>query len=155
MGQYALPGNVALSTAYKTAASMAATAGVLARGKLIDVLFGAQAVPNATDCNITFSIARQTSPSTNATAFTANPTDPADSTCRMTCAITAVTEGVITANSDLVVEGMNQRNSVRWNALDEAKALIWPASASNGLVVRALSPNFTGSFGANCMFLEG
>lgn len=155
MGMYALPGTQTVSTAYKSVAIPVAVTGTLARGKVMDAIFGALSAPNATDTDLQIDISRCTAASTNATAYTPTPVDPADSTCRMTAQIAAVTEPTVTANSALLTIGMNQRNTARWTALDEAKALIWPATNANGLAARVLSPNYSGSFSAHLWFLEG
>lgn len=153
MSYFAVPGSLSATTTYKTGALIYATTGVLARGKVMELIFGAAGAPAASDTYVQYDVSRITNFSTNATAFVPNSLDPADAAARATAQISAVSEPTVTAASSLWNLSMNQRNSGRYAVLEEAKALIFPATANNGLAFRALSA-FGGSLGTQMDFLE-
>jgi hypothetical protein len=155
MAKYEIAGNQGtISSSYKTAAVATAPAsGSIRRGKVSEMRLGASANPNSTDTYIQFDLSRQTVAPT-ATAFTPNPTDPADAACSAIGAVNATVEGTITSSSSLFNQGMNQRGTILWAENDESKMLIWPATASNGLAIRAQSSTYTGSVTAQLGFLE-
>jgi hypothetical protein len=154
MAKYMVIGNQStLSSSYKTVATATAGATNMRRGKVVELILGASANPNATDTYIQFDLSRQTAIGTT-TAFTPNPVDPADAACTALGGINATVEGTITANSSLFNDGMNQRGTLRWQEQDESKALIWPATASVGFALRAQSSTYAGSVTGQIGFLE-
>lgn len=154
MPYYAAPGSQAgLTTTYKTALAVYATSGALRRGKIMELILGAVGNPSSTDTPIQWDLSRQTAPGT-ATAFTPQPVDSADAAAAATAAANATAEGTITAGSSVFNQGANQRQAIRWYAVDESKALIWPASANNGFALRALSPAYTGGVSGQANFIE-
>lgn len=145
MPYYHVPGTVTpLTSAYKSNAQVWAT-GTTKRGKICEINLGTAANPNATDTYIEWDLSRISGTGTSAgTAFTPNPLDPADGAA-VSSALTNLTaeSSLVTANSTLKHWGMNQRNSLRWVAQQESQMLVFPATSSNGLVLRATSSTFT------------
>lgn len=130
-----------LTTTFKTIVALTAATATLRRGKLMELAFGADGAPNATDCQIVYDVSRQTGAGTS-TAATPNPKDPADVAAGTVGAVNFTAEGTITAASSLFSKALNQRASQIWSARDEANALIWPATNLAGLAARALSPTY-------------
>lgn len=130
-----------LTTTYKTIVALTAATATLKRGKLMEIAFGADGAPNATDCQIVYDVSRQTAAGTS-TGATPNPKDPADVAAGTVASVNFTAEGTITANSSLWNKALNQRASQIWYARDEANALIWPATNLAGLACRALSPTY-------------
>jgi hypothetical protein len=117
---------------------------------------GATASPNATDCNIQVDISRLSQTTSLAgTSFTPNPTDSADGAAVTLANVNETTEpsAALIATS-LYNIGMNQRATIRWSALQESQALIGPATAANGLYMRALSPTYAAAFAGQIMLVE-
>lgn len=134
-----------LSTVYKTMVAVTAATATLCRGRLTSFMVGADGPPNSTDCQIIYTIQRQTAAGTS-TAATPNPINPADVASRSVAAVNFTAEGTYT----LPVESLalNQRASQRWVAQDQDAMIPWPATNLNGLAFMALSP----TYGAPCLF---
>lgn len=149
MAYYAVPGShSAVASTYKTAALVqAATSGTLRRGKIFEVMVGASSNPNATDTYIQWDISRITASGAGAyTSWTPTALDPADAASLTVAGITSTAEATtITANSSIWNEAVNQRGSLRWVAAQESQYMIWPATGSNGLILRGLSTTYTGA----------
>lgn len=145
MGYYAVPGNQAtVTSAYKTAARVNAS-GATKRGKVFEIILGANSNPNATDTYLEWQLSRITATGAGAdTAWTPTLLDPADGPAVSVSGINATAEATaITANSQLFWEGVNQRSAVRWVASQESQYFVFPAVLSNGFVLRAQSSTFT------------
>lgn len=158
MGYYAVPGNQGtVASTYKTAALVqAATTGTLRRGKVFEVMVGASANPNATDTYIQWDISRITASGAGAyTSWTPTLLDPADAAAVTVAGINATAEATtITANSSIWNEAVNQRGSLRWVAAQESQYMIFPATGSNGLILRGLSTTYTGATTGQLTFQE-
>jgi hypothetical protein len=140
----------ATAAAFKT--QIAAFCGATPRrGVLYDYFVGFNQSPPA-DNEIEIDIARMTVDGTG-TAFTPNPLDPADAAALTTAKIGYTAEPTVTANSFLDYFVVNQRATVRWLAAPGSE-LIWPATAANGLVLRAKSAAYTGTIGTRIQFIE-
>lgn len=138
MGRYTVPGNVAaLSTVMQSAGVVYATSGAARRGFVVGLDVGAAGAPNATDCQIQWELIRQTAAGT-ATAFTPNPSDPADAACSATAGIAATVEGTTTASSQVWQKALNQRSTWGWEG-DRVSALVWPATPNAGFALRGLN----------------
>jgi hypothetical protein len=87
------------------------------------------------------------------TASTPNPLDPADVACLTTSVINYSAEPTVTANSSVFALSINQRASYRWVAAPGSE-FVWPSTATNGLVCRALSGGYTGTATAETLFQE-
>lgn len=161
MAKYTVAGSNTASAAYHTATLVVASSsnnGGLRRGKLYEMIMGATSSPNATDCAIQYALTRvSASGSFAGTSFAPNVIDPADSATPAALAwITATTESSSPgmASTDILNIGLNQRNSQRWQVVDEAQMIVWPATAFNGLAGRALSATYAGAYGITFSFLE-
>lgn len=158
MGTYAVNANQATvsTTAKGTCALWTVT--TLRRLKIYDYTVGATNVPNATDCDIVFDISRlsQTT-SLAATAYTPQPTDPADGAAVGVASVNSTTEPAAALIASATPEahfGFNQRNTVRWIAAQESQFLIGPATTVNGHYLSVLSPNYALSVGTFFYYLE-
>lgn len=156
MAYYAVGGSQsAISSAYKGVATTWCPATVR-RAKWYEFVLGATANPNATDTYIQVDISRLSGTTSLAgTAITPSPLDPADQ------ASATLAAGIITAevNAALVGvslfnTGLNQRATTRWIAAQESQYLIAPATAQNGLELRAQSSTYTGSFDGQVSITE-
>lgn len=89
------------------------------------------------------------------TAFTPNATDPADGAALTVAAVNETTEpsAALIANT-LFNTGLNQRATTRWIAAQESQYLIAPATAVNGLYMRAQSSTYTATFDGQISILE-
>lgn len=157
MAKYSVAGsNTASAAAHTATLAVAASTnnGGLRRGKLYEVLMGATSNPNATDTVIVYTIDRVTASGSFAgTSYAPTVLDQADSATPAALAwITATTDPTI--GSTIWSVGLNQRNSQRWQVVDEAQMIVWPATAFNGLAGRALSPVYAGAYGMTFSFLE-
>ncbi len=130
----------AVSTTFKTQLALTAATATLCRGQIVEVSYGADGAPNATDCNIVYDISRQTAVGTS-TAATPLGTNPADVASRTVAAVNFTAEGTITAASTIFTRTLNQRASQQWYA-NPGSELVWPATNLAGLAVRALSPTY-------------
>ncbi len=138
---HATPAQQNLSSAFKTIVALTAATASLRRGYLMEIAFGPDGPPNATDCSIVYDVARQTAAATGVTAVP-TPKDPNDQAAVTVATINATAEGTITAASTVWAKSLNQRASQIWQARDQLNALIWPATNLAGLAVRALSATY-------------
>jgi hypothetical protein len=130
-----------MSSAYKTALSVFAGA-TARRGKLYDVLIGTDGTP--ADNAVDWDISRMTADGTG-TSATPTALDPADAAMLATSKVNYTAEPTVTAASSLFQVGVNQRASYRWVAAPGSE-LVYPATANNGLVLRAKSSGYTSTF---------
>jgi hypothetical protein len=151
MAKYAITGSQAtVSGSYKTVLDVFATTGALRRGKVYDVLIGTNGTP--ADNYLQWDISRMTADGTG-TAVTPQALDPADVAALATAKNNYSAEPTITAGSSLFNVGVNQRASYRWVAAPGSE-LLFPATANNGLALRALSGGYTGSATGDVMYEE-
>ena len=134
----------AMTTTYKTLCSVYAsttgTTSLVRRGKVYDILVGTNGTP--ADNAMEFDMARLTSPSTSS-LITANPLDMADAVMASGCVANSTTEGTFSSSGEVWYVGINQRASYRWVAAPGSE-LVWPATSSAGLALRAKSA-YTGT----------
>jgi hypothetical protein len=129
-----------LATTFKTQLALTAATATLCRGQIVEVSYGADGAPNATDCQIVYDISRQTAAGTN-TAATPVIINPGDVASRTVGSVNFTAEGTITATSTIFTRALNQRASQQWYA-NPGSELLWPATNLAGLAVRALSPTY-------------
>lgn len=156
MGYYAVPGNqTTVTSSFKTAAQVNAT-GTTKRGKVYEIILGANSNPNATDTYLEWQLSRITATGAGAyTTWTPTLLDPADGAAVSVSGVNATAEATaITANSFLFWEGVNQRSAVRWVASQESQYFTFPATLSNGFVLRAQSSTFTTAITGQLSFQE-
>lgn len=156
MATYAIGGSLTVSSSYKGGAVTWSPASAAKRQKWFEFILGATANPNATDTYVQVDISRLSGTTSLAgTAFTPNPTDPADGAAVTLAAITITTE----VNSALVGvslfnTGLNQRATTRWIAAQESQYLIAPTTSQNGLEIRAQSSTYASTFGTQVSLFE-
>lgn len=139
-----------LSSSYKTLLSITAATGAttLRRGWLYEFEIGADGVPNATDCPISWNVQTQTAAGTS-TAATPLPVDigGGDAAALLTYAVNYTAEGTYTAASSLFYMPLNQRASQKIAFRDEKSSLIIPAVNLKGVACTAKSPNYASTAG--------
>ncbi len=155
MGRYSVNNRLAgtqqaNTTTFKSQISTAAATATLCRGSAIDVSFGADGAPNATDCQIVYDISRLTTAGT-ATALTPLALDNALGAAGTVAQGNFTVEPTITGTSSMYMIALNQRASLR---VFFDQGLRWPATNLNGLVFRSLSPTYTGNTSYTVMFDE-
>lgn len=151
MANFALAGTQATTSgSNKTMVSVTAATASLHRGKLYDLLLGTSGTP--ADNYMTYDVSRQTTLGTG-TAVVPAPLDPADTASATIGTVNYTIEPTVTAATNLLNVGVNQRASYRWVAAPGSE-LVWPATNVNGLVVRVLSGGYTGVSNASVMFQE-
>jgi hypothetical protein len=136
----------ALVASAKSIIVLTATSGSLRRGKLYDYTISANGAYASTDTNIEHQIIRQTAAGT-ATSGTPNPLDPADVAALTTFVMNATVEG--TTGLELDHFAFNQRATYRWSAVPGSE-LVWPATAANGLALRAFGQS--GGYASTVMY---
>lgn len=119
------------------------------RGKVYDLLIGTNGTP--ADNYVEWDISRVTTSST-ATIVTPQPLDSADAAATTVTTVNSSAAGTISVQNILYV-GINQRASYRWVAAPGSE-LVWPATSSNGLQLRARSGGYTGTATATWMWQE-
>lgn len=156
MARYAVQNSLAgteqnMTTAFKTLIATFCS-GTPRRGKLYDVAWGVNGTP--VDSAIEIDVSRMTVDGT-ATAATPLPLDPADAAALTTSKVNYTSEPTVTATSALLDLPSNVRASYRWVAFPGGE-LVWPATAANGLVIRAKNPpaSYTSTVGAMAFFEE-
>jgi hypothetical protein len=150
MAAYLVDGLVsAATTTYKSgglAYASSTNGSALRRGKLYEFLMGASSLPNATDCAIEYDITRITATTTLAgTSFAPNVIDTADLATPAALAFTTLTAEPSALGGTVFSVALNQRNSQRWQVVDESQMLVWPATNGAGLTARSLSTTYAGS----------
>jgi hypothetical protein len=89
------------------------------------------------------------------TAFTPNPTDPADGAALTVSAVNETTEpSAALIATTLFNTGLNQRATTRWIAAQESQYLIAPATTINGLYMRVQSSTYTATMDGQISFME-
>src|SRR5678815_4230880 len=110
---------------------LTSSSATVRRGKIYDVLVGTNGTPG--DTFVEWDISRCTTSST-ATFVASPPLDPADAAANALAVVNSSQHGTISV-PNLWYIGMNQRASYRW-VCSPGSELVWPATASNGLVLR-------------------
>src|ERR1700730_5959786 len=135
----------ALAATLKSQVSLTAVTATLCRGQIVELAYGADGAPNATDCQIVYDAARQTTVGTG-TSATPNLENPADVASRSLGTVNYTVEPTVTGGTAFVgsiwSRTLNQRAAQQWFA-NPGSELVWPATNVNGIVIRALSPTYT------------
>lgn len=146
-----------LSTSYKTllAFNAATGAATLRRVWMTEFEWGATDVPNATDCPVLFDVSVMTAAGT-ATALTPTKTDDGggDAVAQATYNANYTAEPTVTASSSKFFKSINERASDKQWYRDKATCLISAAVNLQGLVLRAKSPNYASTYGAQALVEE-
>lgn len=155
MGYYVVPGNQgSITTTAKTCVNT--TGGATAtRHKYTEIVMGAVANPNATDTALTFDVVRILAAGSTSTAYTPAAQDSVESATSVVAGINCTSEGSVVANSTMALFPLNQRNTIRWVAVQESQMMIMTAVTSAGAAIRALaaSGGFTASVAATVTFM--
>lgn len=133
----------AMTTTYKTLMALTAATGAttLRRAWIYDVLFGVDGTP--ADNAMSWKMDRQTTLGTGSAAVPA-PLDTADAAALITATVNHTIEPTVTAATQLIEVGVNQRASYRWVASPGGE-LVVPATNLAGIGLRAKSPGYTGT----------
>lgn len=157
MSRYALSnGNAgtpqAMTTTYKTLLSLTAATGAttLRRAWIYDILFGTDGTP--ADNVMSWKADRQSTVGTATSAVPA-PLDAADAAALITANVNNTVEPTVTAATQLLEVGVNQRASYRWVAAPGGE-LVVPAVNVTGIGFRAKSPAYTGTALATASWWE-
>jgi hypothetical protein len=145
-----------VSTTYKTTGAVQANAR---RAMIYEIEMGQTGTLAPTDCQCQWDVSRISNTNTlTATTVALNLLDQADVTATTLFFNNATAEppNVTTVGLGLNLKnwGINQRGSYRWRALDDGDNLIIAQAASQGLIVRVLSSNFSGSAVGTVSVLE-
>lgn len=119
-----------ITTTLKTQISVTAQTTGLCRGRAVGIAIGPSGAPSATDCNVLFTIQRQTAAGTS-TSITPNPIFPADVASRSVCTANSTAEP--TSALCIWSRPLNQRSSMQWVGQDTDANLFWPATNLAGL----------------------
>ena len=142
----------AMTTTYKTLVSLTAATGAttLRKAFIYDIMFGTDGTP--ADNAMTWKVDRQTTLGTG-TASVPSPLDGGDAAALIVATANYTIEPTVTAATQLVELGMNQRASYRWVAAPGGE-LVVPATNVAGIGARAKSPGYTGTATCNLHFWE-
>jgi hypothetical protein len=140
------PTLTAVASTSKTMLQLAAATATLRRAFIYEWTVGPGSVPNATDCEIVWSVIKQTTAGTAGVALTMNAIDQADAVAGSVAlgSMTAEPTGAETGIIDTL--GANQRASYRWVVAPGGPGeLVVPATNLAGLGVRAKSSTYVGN----------
>jgi hypothetical protein len=149
------PAQTPVATTSKTMLQIAAATATLRRAFMYEYTVGPSAVPNATDCELVWTVIKQTSAGTGGVTLTMNAIDQADAAAGSVALgnFTAEPTGAETGILDTL--GANQRASYRWVVAPGGPGeLVIPATNLAGLGVRTKSSTYVGTVTAACKFRE-
>jgi len=149
------PALTAVAATSKTMLQLAAATATLRRAFLYEWTVGPGSVPNATDCELVWSIIKQTTAGTGGVTLTMNAIDQADATAGSVALgnFTAEPTGAETAIIDTL--GANQRASYRWVVAPGGPGeIIIPATNLAGIGVRTKSSTYVGNAIVGCKWRE-
>lgn len=144
-----------VSTAYKTMLQAAAATATLRRAFIFEWKVGASGVPNATDCEIVWTLIKQTSAGSGGVSMTVNAIDQADAATGTVAlgSLTGEPAGAETGILDTL--STNQRGSYRWCVAPCGPGeLVIPATNLNGIGLRAKSSTYASTVNAGFMLRE-
>lgn len=145
--------NVASSV--KTMLQAAAATATLRRAFVYEYKVGPSGLPNATDCEIAWTVIKQTTAGTGGVALTANAIDQADAAAGTVClgSLTAEPTGAETGILDHVPA--NQRGTYQWQVNPNGPGeLVIPATNLAGIGIRAKSSTYASTVGVSMKFRE-
>ena len=149
------PTLTAVAATSKTMLQLAAATATLRRAFLYEWIVGPASVPNATDCEIVWSLIRQTTAGTGGVTLTMNALDQADAAAG-SVALGSFTAEPTGAETGVVDElGANQRASYRWVVAPGGPGeIVVPSTNLAGYGIRAKSSTYTGNTGVACKWRE-
>lgn len=147
-----------LSSSYKTLLSAQAATGAttLRRVWFTELEWGATDVPNAVDCPILLDMSNITAAGTSTTITAAANTDQGggDAASLANYQANFSAEGTITAATSVFFKSINQRASDKQWWRDKATCPIIAAVNLKGFAIRAKSPNYASTMGAQASVEE-
>jgi hypothetical protein len=149
------PAQTAVAATSKTMLQLAAATATLRRAFLYEWTVGPSAVPNATDCELVWTLIRQTSAGTGGVTLTMNALDQADAAAGSVALgnFTAEPTGAETGIVDTL--GANQRASYRWVVAPGGPGeIVVPATNLAGYGIRTKSSTYVGTATAACKWRE-
>ena len=151
----ASPALTAVATTHKTMLQAAAATATLRRAWIYEWKIGPGSIPNATDCEIIWTLIQQTTAGTGGVTMTINKGDQSDAAAGTVVLgnMTAEPTGAETGIVDTL--GANQRASYRWVVAPGGPGEICiPATNLAGYGLRAKSSTYTGNAIVGFMFRE-
>lgn len=144
-----------VSTSVKTMLQLAAQTSGIRRAFIYEFGVGASGVPNATDCEIAWSVVKQTTAGTGGVALTASAIDQADSATATVCLGSLTAEPTGAETGVVWALGANQRASYRWVVAPGGPGeLVIPATNLAGYGIRAKSSNYASTVTVSSLFRE-
>jgi hypothetical protein len=134
----------AMTSTYKSLIVMSAQTTGLTRGRIYHFLIGTAGAP--ANNYMEYDLSRSTTIVTG-TNVTPQAVSPADTPAGSVGTVNFTAEPTVTAASSLFYLPLNQQATFQWVAKDGCE-LWWPATALNGLTLRARSAAYTGVTGA-------
>jgi hypothetical protein len=140
------------TTTYKTQIAITSLTGAttLRKAWIYDVMFGTDGTP--ADNAMRYKIDRQSSVGTGTAAVPA-PLETTDAPALIVVTVDFTIEGIVTANTQLLEVGVNQRASYRWVAAPGGEFVV-PATTVTGIGIRSNSPAYNGTSLCSCNFWE-
>lgn len=145
----------AVATTVKTMLQLAAQTTGLRRAFLYEWTVGPASVPNATDCELAWTVIRQTTAGVGGVTLTTNAEDPADAAAATVALGSLTTEPTGAETGVLDALGANQRASYRWVVAPGGPGeLVIPATNLAGIGIRVKSSTYTGNVNVSSKFRE-
>lgn len=144
-----------VASTVKTMLQAAAATATLRRAFLYEYKVGPSGLPNATDCEIAWTVIKQTTAGTGGVALTSNALDQADAAAGTVCigSLTAEPTGAETGILDTI--GANQRGTYQWQVNPGGPGeLVIPATNLAGLGIRAKSSTYASTVNVGMKFRE-
>lgn len=139
----------------KTMLQLAAATATLRRAFIYEFKVGPSGLPNATDCEIAWTIIKQTTAGTGGVALTSNAIDQADAVSGSVAigSLTAEPTGAETGIIDTI--GANQRGTYQWQVNPNGPGeLVIPATNLAGIGIRAKSSTYASTVNVGMKFRE-
>lgn len=139
----------------KTMLQLAAATATLRRAFIYEYKVGPSGLPNPTDCEIAWTIIKQTTAGTGGVALTSNAIDQADAASGSVAigSLTAEPTGAETGIIDTV--GANQRGTYQWQVNPGGPGeLVVPATNLAGIGIRAKSSTYASTVNVGMKFRE-
>lgn len=139
----------------KTMLQLAAATATLRRAFIYEYKVGPSGLPNATDCEIAWTIIKQTTAGTGGVALTSNAIDQADAASGSVAigSLTAEPTGAETGIIDTI--GANQRGTYQWQVNPGGPGeLVVPATNLAGVGIRAKSSTYASTVNVGMKFRE-
>ena len=144
-----------VASTVKTMLQAAAQTTGLRRAWIYEYKVGPSGLPNATDCEIAWTVIKQTTAGTGGVTLTANALDQADAAAATVClgSLTAEPTGPETGILDTI--GANQRGTYQWQVNPCGPGeLVIPATNLNGIGIRAKSSTYASTVNVGMKFRE-